>query len=410
MPLSRIGPYRLLRLLQSGGEGDVYVAEDTRLARRVAVKLKPLQGDAAERTRAVDEARALAAFSDPQIVHVHDVIELDEQLAIIMEYVDGQDLETLSRDQRLSLPTALALGHDICSALAAAHQRGLCHGDLKLANVLVTPEARIKLTDFGCCGISPSATAPEQRRGETADPRSDLFALGCLLHSLLLGQVDPVVRMGCDTRGLLKSSNLPAALKGLLESLLQGQPAARPGSAVDVRMELLSLSREYPSGYAELLATVERCDRKVQSVAPDTVTGPQKKANRDGPWLRWVLSGGVAFALFLAALSLRPAQTLPLSLESVRWEGASPGLRREIDMLLLEVVQGMPGVNMTEAPGAQARLSVTVQCNDYSCVSTLTLKEQGRQVSDTRALLPDSDVQVWQKRLQQGLVLVLAQR
>ncbi|MEE4661720.1 MAG: protein kinase, partial [Halieaceae bacterium] len=105
MPLSRIGPYRLLRLVKSGGEGDVYVAEDTRLARRVAVKLKPLQGDAAARSRAVEEARALAAFSDPQIVHVHDVIAHGEQLAIIMEYVEGEDLETLSRDQRLSLPT-----------------------------------------------------------------------------------------------------------------------------------------------------------------------------------------------------------------------------------------------------------------------------------------------------------------
>jgi hypothetical protein len=158
------------------------------------------------------------------------------------------------------------------------------------------------------------------------------------------------------------------------------------------------------------LATVERCDRNGQSVTPDTFAVPQEKANRGSPWLRWAVPGSVAFAVLLAALYLQPAQTLPLSLESVRWEGASPGLRREMDLLLQEVVQAMPGVNMAEAAGAQARLSVTVQCNRYSCVSTLTLKEQGRQVSDTRALLPDSNVQVWQERLQQGLVLVLAQR
>ena len=410
MTLSTVGPYRLLRLLKTGGEGAVYVAEDTRLGRRVAVKVKPLPEDSGRREQAIAEARALAALNDPMIVQIYDVLELAQHLAVVMEYVDGEDLESLITRERLSLPSTLALGQDICDALAATHEAGLRHGDLKPANILVTPEARIKLADVGGSGVSPSATSPEQRTAGVADARSDLFALGCVLHAALLGPVPEAVMTGSDTQGLLAMSSLPGPLAKLLESLLQGDPERRPATAMAVRLELLMLSRAYPSGYADLLSVVERGDSSEAAV--QAVSGPEQAAQRRLTATRQAVPWLVVLVGCLAAvvLVLREPDPLRLRLETVRWQGERSPLLEDVDKIFASVVAAAPHVSVVAGQASQASLTLSVQCNAYSCVSTLALNEDGAVVSDTRALLPDSDVQAWRQRLRQGVSMVLAQR
>ncbi|MEM0953569.1 MAG: serine/threonine-protein kinase [Pseudomonadota bacterium] len=412
MTQSIVGPYRLLRHVNSGGEGAVYVAEDTRLGRRVAAKLKPLPEDPLAQTQAVAEARALAALNDPLIVQIYDVLELEDQLAVVMEYVDGEDLARLITRERLSMPSALALGQDICHALTVAHDAGLLHGDLKPGNILVTPEARIKLTDFGLRGFSRSATSPEQRRGSTPDWRSDLFALGTVLHAVLLGPVPDAILAGADTTGVLTGHDaLPDSLAALLESLLQGEPALRPASALAVRLELLALARAYPSGYADLLSAIERGD------LPDTTL---ESARRAGVFhrLRWTqvapaagwMALGVGLTLLVAMLNQPAVDRLQLRLEAVHWVGQSPPLVHDVESLLREAVAAVPSVEIVSGQASQASLSLSVHCNLYSCISTVALKEEGSTLSDTRALLPDSDLAAWQQRLQQGVMIVMAQR
>ena len=174
MPFTELGPYRVLRLLKAGGEGAVYAAEDRRLGRRVAIKLRPLPDGLEARRAVIAEAEVLATLSHPHIVQLYDVVETDGAVALVMEYVDGSDLEELIASTRLDLESVLQLALDLCSALASAHGKGVIHGDLKPANVLVDITGRIKLTDFGvafrqhdqpAAGGTLSILSPERRAG-----------------------------------------------------------------------------------------------------------------------------------------------------------------------------------------------------------------------------------------------------
>lgn len=205
--------YRLERLLGAGGMGSVHLARDLSLDRPVAIKfIAPEKaGDAAARRRLVREARAAAALEHPNICGVLEVIdEPGGRACIVMQYVEGQTLAELLREGPLEVRLALSLAADLASALAAAHRRGIIHRDLKPQNVIVTPERRAKLLDFGLARhadlravpdgttttnlTAPGAIAgtppymsPEQARQLPVDARSDLFALGAVLFECLTG-------------------------------------------------------------------------------------------------------------------------------------------------------------------------------------------------------------------------------
>jgi aminoglycoside phosphotransferase (APT) family kinase protein len=207
----RIGHYIVRGLLGAGGMGVVYLAEDTRLGRPVALKSLPdaLAGDPNRRERLRREARAAAALSHPGIATVHALEEIDGHLFIAAEYVRGETLrETLSRGP-LAVRRVLGCGLAIARAVAAAHAEGIVHRDLKPENIVCTDEVRVKVLDFGLARIAtpgsdeaglarltvdglaigtPAYMAPEQIRGEVAGAPADVFAIGVMLYEMATGR------------------------------------------------------------------------------------------------------------------------------------------------------------------------------------------------------------------------------
>jgi serine/threonine protein kinase len=271
----RVGPYRILRLINRGGQGSVYLGYDGRLRRRVAIKIYRLPQRPAARRALFREAQTVASLDSPRIVSVYDIIESPGHLALVMEYVPGCDLREFLASVRPSLASVVTIATDLAAALAVARQQRLVHGDLKAANVLITDGGRAKLTDFGIArkgteskvAGSLSALSPEQYLGEPLDVRSDLFALGCLVYRMLGGE-EPFRKSGqLDVRWLLErpppplgelvppEMDVPRELLELVMQMLRRDPGERPANTHRVRRVLREVplfspgvSRGYPTG------------------------------------------------------------------------------------------------------------------------------------------------------------------
>ena len=201
-----VGPYILRRELGRGGMGVVYLADDTRLARRVALKaLAPEVGrDPERRERLRLEARAAAALSHPGIATVYALEEIGDTLYLSCEYVPGEPLRTVLASGPLPIAQVVSIGAQLARALAAAHAAGVIHRDIKPENVVKTPSGPVKILDFGLARMetaagpqltqtgvivgTPAYMAPEQVRGEPVDFRTDLFALGVVIYELATGK------------------------------------------------------------------------------------------------------------------------------------------------------------------------------------------------------------------------------
>jgi serine/threonine protein kinase len=198
--------YEVGRLLGAGGMAEVFEGRDRLLARRVAIKVLQSQfvRDPSFLIRFKREAQAAASLSHPNIVGVYDTGSEDGTHFIVMEYVDGRTLKDVIRAEGPLYPERAAeICADVCNALAAAHARGLIHRDIKPGNVMLTPEGKVKVMDFGIARATTSETitqtaavigtaqyiSPEQAQGQTVDYRSDLYSLGCCLYEMLTGNV-----------------------------------------------------------------------------------------------------------------------------------------------------------------------------------------------------------------------------
>jgi len=198
--------YEVGRLLGAGGMAEVFEGRDRLLARRVAIKVLQAQfvRDPSFLIRFKREAQAAASLSHPNIVGVYDTGSEDGTHFIVMEYVDGRTLKDVIRAEGPLYPERAAeICADVCNALAAAHARGLIHRDIKPGNVMLTPEGKVKVMDFGIARATTSETitqtaavvgtaqyiSPEQAQGQTVDYRSDLYSVGCCLYEMLTGTV-----------------------------------------------------------------------------------------------------------------------------------------------------------------------------------------------------------------------------
>jgi len=211
-PGARVGSYEVVGALGAGGMGEVFRARDLALERDVALKMLPpaFAADPARRDRFVREARLLASFSHPNIAQIYGVERVDENLAIVMELVDGRTLRDTIRSGSIGRLQARHIARDIALALDAAHEKGVIHRDLKPANVIVAADGTAKVLDFGlakavadAAGGEPDTTmgatepgavlgtpaymSPEQARGQPVDRRSDIWSFGCVLFELLSG-------------------------------------------------------------------------------------------------------------------------------------------------------------------------------------------------------------------------------
>ncbi|HET8948222.1 MAG TPA: protein kinase [Candidatus Polarisedimenticolia bacterium] len=305
MPVSKtlnagktLGHYRIERLIGQGGMGAVYLAEDTRLHRRVALKVLPpeLASDQDRLARFEREAQAVAALNHPHIVTIHSVEEADGIHFITMEHVEGTSLDAKLAPAGLPLSEVFEIGVSLADALAAAHARGIIHRDLKPANIMVTQDGRVKVLDFGLAklahenpaaapepadrlsaaptGLVPGASltsaglvmgtapymSPEQASGDVVDARTDIFSLGVVLYELATGQVpfrgknrvETITSILRDTPRPVSETrhDAPRHLGRIIEHCLQKDRDARFQTARDVGNELRALRREMESGPA----------------------------------------------------------------------------------------------------------------------------------------------------------------
>jgi serine/threonine-protein kinase len=216
LPQLNLSHYRILSKLGAGGMGEVYLAEDTHLDRKVAIKIlkKDVAADPERLRRFVQEAKAASALNHPNIITIHEIGEIDDRHFIAMEYIDGETLHDRLRSSPSSLKSVLDAGIQIAAALQAAHEANIIHRDIKPENVMVRPDGLTKVLDFGIAKVSEPAPShvdaeaetikvgtspgvivgtasymsPEQARGKTVDARTDIFSLGVVLYEMLTGQ------------------------------------------------------------------------------------------------------------------------------------------------------------------------------------------------------------------------------
>jgi serine/threonine protein kinase/Tfp pilus assembly protein PilF len=343
-PSQHLAHYRIVHLIGKGGMGEVYLAEDTRLHRKVALKVLPAQTAShrglLERFRR--EAQAIAALNHPHIVTIHSVEEAEGAPFLTMELVEGTSLDRALPPGGLPLAQVFEVGIALADALAAAHEKGIVHRDLKPANVMVTKDGRVKVLDFGLAKMAPeravpdasaaptetvplerSLTAaglvvgtvpymsPEQVNGQPVDARTDIFSLGVVLYEMATGRRPFGGNSTAETiSSILRDSprpvtearqDAPRHLIRIIDHCLQKDPRDRFQSARDVFNQLRALSKEIESG-----APGTHVDQR-----------PPRSPTRRSARRVWVLSGTVVASLALLAWfaatlwSERPSPSTP---------------------------------------------------------------------------------------------------
>ncbi|MGH3718621.1 MAG: serine/threonine-protein kinase [Pseudonocardiaceae bacterium] len=348
--------YRLGRRIAVGGMGEVWQAADTRLDRQVAIKvLKPeLSGDAEFRHRFHAEARMAASLNHPGIAAVHDYGEAgndsdgrDPGAYLVMELVTGDPLATiLMRQQRLAAERTLDILGQAGDALQAAHERGLVHRDIKPGNILITPDGRVKLTDFGIARAVDAAPvtrngmvmgtahyiAPEQAAGNEAGPAGDVYSLGVVGYECLAGQrpfvadsVVTVVMMHIRDRPPPLPRHVPPAVRALIEAALVKDPRQRYGTGGEFAAAVAAVAAGHrlppPSGVPGGAATAALPGGAATAVLPGgAVTAmlpppppqrypPRRSAPRFAVTLLGVLVLVLALGGYLAREALRSPAT-----------------------------------------------------------------------------------------------------
>ena len=338
--LRGLSQYRVLTRLARGGQGEVFLALDTRLNRRVCIKLYHYDHRPAERRRLELEAQRLASIQCHQVLGVYDVVAHGGRLALVTPYISGCSLEVLLRAQPcLSPAQAVAICSDIAAGLAALRRVQLVHGDLAARNILIDTGGRALLVDFGSAlrtggrprDISDDAMSPEQLRGAPCTLASDLFSLGLLLHRMLVGKHPffgdeglDTVRMAQGLRDTSALASLPESVRSesitLLRDLLAPRPEERPSGTYELRerLRLLRAALPAPESLGPRTRTLEkRIDRNVAALPLVLPTRLVKLPwwrqisaalgvywSRGSPGSRVLLASVVATPVVLAALSI----------------------------------------------------------------------------------------------------------
>lgn len=264
--------YQLQAPLGAGGMAVVYQAHDLMLERTVAIKVlrRDYSRDPAFRESFRQEAKAAANLSHPNIVTVHDFGLDSERLFIVMEYVPGTDLKTmLQKRSRFTVDETLALMIQACAGVGYAHRAGLVHCDIKPQNMLITPDQRLKVVDFGIARAlasiqpdereevvwgSPQYFSPEQAAGMAPSPASDVYSLGVVMYEMLAGQLPFSATSSTGLARLhryempksLRELNptIPAALEQVLHKVLAKEPTSRYRTADQLGRVLLTLREQ----------------------------------------------------------------------------------------------------------------------------------------------------------------------
>jgi serine/threonine protein kinase/TolB-like protein/Flp pilus assembly protein TadD len=303
----RIGPYKLLAPLGRGGMGEVHLALDTRLNRKVAIKLLPaaFTTDAERVRRFEQEARAASALNHPNILTIYEIGRHDSHHFMVTEFIEGETLRQRMTSAHLTLQTVLEVGTQIASALGAAHDSGIVHRDIKPENIMLRPDGYVKVLDFGLAKLTePQATAsdtqaptianvrslpgmvlgtvtymsPEQARGLEVDARTDIFSLGVVLYEVVAGRApfegatmsDVIAAiLGKDPPPLARYwPEVPAELERIVAKALRKDREERYQTVKDMALDLKELKQRL-----EFESQVERSTRPVSSGGEVATTG-----------------------------------------------------------------------------------------------------------------------------------------
>src|ERR1700733_7971002 len=271
----RLGPYEIYGLIGKGGMGEVYRARDTRLDRTVAIKVLPAEFSAQEERlrRFEQEAQVLGALNHPNLLAIHDVGAQNGTHFLVSELLEGESLRQRLQEGALPLRKAMELAVQIAKGLAAAHEKGIVHRDIKPDNIFLTRDGRAKILDFGlakqsgAAGNGENATitavatqpgvvlgtagymSPEQVRGKPADARSDIFSFGAILYEMVAGLRAFHGDSSVETmNAILKedpppiSGNIPLAIERVIRRCLEKAPEERFQSARDLSFALEALA------------------------------------------------------------------------------------------------------------------------------------------------------------------------
>ena len=276
----RLGSYEVLSLLGKGGMGEVYRARDSKLKRDVAIKILPdeFSRDPERVSRFQREAEVLASLNHPNIAAIYDLDEAEGTRFLVLELVEGPTLSERVRRGPLPIDEALSIAKQICDGLEAAHEKSVIHRDLKLANIKITPEGKVKLLDFGLARIfqEPSNAdlsdlptqmsrstpgvivgtaaymSPEQAKGESVDRRADIWAFGCVLYEMLAGRAVFEGKTFTELLGAVIHKDVvwtalpastPSKIRNLLRRCLQKDRTLRLRDIGDARIELDELQK-----------------------------------------------------------------------------------------------------------------------------------------------------------------------
>jgi eukaryotic-like serine/threonine-protein kinase len=321
-----LGLYKILDRIGAGGIGEVYRARDTRLGRTVAIKVAApaIAGDARQRARFLEDARAAAALSHPNIAALYEIGEDQDQLFLVFEFAPGGSLTSAVAGRPMNARRAIDLAVQIADALADAHAEGIVHGDINPGNIIVTPKGNAKVLDVGLsawtaggrarghaaaamaagAGVAPRIVAymsPEQALGEQVDHRTDLFSLGVVLFEMLTGR-PPF--SGADAAAVaLQIVQAPAPIPSAINASLP-----REIDPIVSRALAKSLEHRYDSAAtmaAELRSVTAILDVRTSASEPSgtmTVARPRRRSPAG-----WIILLALLVALAAAAWWQWPA-------------------------------------------------------------------------------------------------------